>query len=130
MIAAIIFVISITAFGYFGICYWRATVQVASRALISDRLRVAAGISRPSLSPCDFRAILKIRDLTPNLEGNDTNFCALRTYYLIMQTIGHLFPSLTRWADAEMTMCSRYVAVRVGHHLERNIACAVRMRAM
>lgn len=130
MMATILFFVSIIAFGQFGIYYWRASIAATSRAPVSDRVRLAAGISTTSLSSRDFRAILNVHDLTPDLRGPAGKFRAIRAYYLVVETLGRFIPSVTDWAEAEMTMCSRYMAVIVDQHLERNMACAVHMRGM
>ena len=128
--AAILFLISVVGLGQFGVYYWRATIAANSTVPVSDRVRVAAGISTTSVSSRDFRAILKVHDLTPDLRGRGENFRAIRAYYLVVEKLGHLIPLAADWAEAEMTMCSRYVAVLIDQHLERNMACAVRMRGM
>jgi hypothetical protein len=130
MMATILFLISMVAFGQFGIYYWRATIADISRAPVSDRVRVAAGISTTSLSSRDFRAVLNVHDLAPDLRGFGGKFRAIRVYFLMAEILGRLIPSVTDWAEAEKTMCSHYIAVAVDQHLERNMACAVRMRGM
>ena len=45
MIAAILFTVSIVAFAQFGLYYWRAMISGVASQAISDRIRVAAGIS-------------------------------------------------------------------------------------
>ncbi|MBZ5698325.1 MAG: hypothetical protein LAN18_07220 [Acidobacteriia bacterium] len=130
MIATILFFISIIAVGQFGIYYWRASIAATSKVPVSDRVRVAAGISTTSLSSRDFQAILNVHDLTPDLRGPAGKFRAIRAYFLVAETLGHLIPSVTDWAEVEKTMCSHYIAVLVDQHLERNMACAVRMRGM
>jgi hypothetical protein len=130
MMAAIIFLISTIAFGQFGIYYWRATIAATSRTPVSDRVRQAAGISTPSLSPRDFRAILDLHDVTPALRGSDGQFLAIRVYYLVMEKLGRLIPPVSEWAEREMTMCSNYMAVLLDRHIERNMACAMRMRGL
>ena len=69
MIAVILFCVSMVALGQFGLYYWRASIGNTATRQISDRVRVAAGIPAASVSARDFRAILSVNDLTPNLEG-------------------------------------------------------------
>jgi hypothetical protein len=130
MLATNPFLISIVASGQFGIYYWRASVASISRVPISDRVRVAAGISTTSLSPRDFRAILKAHNLTPGLRGPGGKFHAIRAYYFALESLGRFVPSVTGWAESEMTICSRYLAVLLDQHLDRNMAWAVRMRGL
>jgi hypothetical protein len=130
MMAAIIFVISIIAFGQFGICYWRATIAAASKVPVSDRVRLAAGISTGSLSSRDFRAILDLHAVTPALKGSQSQFLVIRAYYLVMAKLAQAVPAANKWAESEMTMCSNYMAVLLDRHIERNLACAMRVRGM
>jgi hypothetical protein len=130
VIAAILFCVSIVAFGQFGLYYWRATIAVTATRQVSNRLRVAAGISAASVGSRDFRAILSVRDLTPDLSGPGGTYLAVRAYYSIAETVGRLIPSAIGWSEPEMAMCSRYVAVVVDQHLDRNMDCATQMRGI
>lgn len=130
MIARIIFCFSIVALGQFGLYFWRASIENTANRQISDRVKVAAGIPAAPVTSRDFRAILSVHDLTPDLRGPGCGYRTIRAYYSIVEKIGRLIPSLTGWAEAEMAMCSRYAAVLVGQHLERNMACAHQLRRM
>ena len=130
MIAAILFCVSIVACGQFGLYYWRAMILSVSALPVSDRLRVAAKILTTSVGARDFRAIMSTHDLVPDLGGSSGGFRAIRTYYAVVEKLGRLIPSLAKWSEAEMTTCSRYAAVLVDQHLERNLICAAQMRGM
>jgi hypothetical protein len=130
VIAAILFCLSVVAFGQFALYYWRASIAAASTRQVSDHVRIATGISAASVSSRDFRAILTIHELTPDLSGPGRGFRTLRAYYSIVEKIRRLIPLLNDWAEAEMAMCSRYAAVRVGQHLERNMNCAAQLRGI
>jgi hypothetical protein len=127
MLATNLSLISIVAFGQFGIYCWRASFAATSRVPISNRVRVAAGVSTTSVSPRDFRAILKMHEMTPELGGPKRKFRTIRAYYLAVESLGRFIPSVTGWAEAEMTMCSCCLAVLLDQHLDRNMAWAVRM---
>jgi len=130
MIVAIIFVISVVAFAQFGLYYWRATISGIAAQAISDRIRVAAGITHAAIGAQDFRNIIILKDLSPGLRGPNGNFTAIRTYYAVVQKLGSIIPAMASWADAEMATCSRYVAVLMDQHLERNMACAAQVRGI
>jgi hypothetical protein len=130
MIAVILFAVSTVAFVQFGLYYWRATISGVAGQAISDRIRVAAGISASVVGAQDFRSILILKDLSPDLRGPAGSFIAVRAYYSIIQKIGKIAPAMSSWSNAEMATCSRYVAVLVGQHLERNIECAAQMRGI
>jgi hypothetical protein len=130
MIAAILFCVSIVALGQFGLYYWRATISNISTQPVSDRVRIAAGIPTSSPKSSDFRAILNVLELTPTLNGDNGAYRTVRAYYVLVEKIGRLIPAVTAWAEAEMEMCSRYMAVLVDQRLDRNMDCAVKLRGI
>lgn len=130
MIAVIIFLVSVVAFAQFGLYYWRATISGIAAEAISDRIRVAAGITHAGIGARDFRSIIILKDLSPDLRGPNGNFAAIRTYYALVEKLASIIPAMASWADAEMATCSRYVAVLMDQHLERNMACAAQVRGM
>ncbi|HEV7966166.1 MAG TPA: hypothetical protein VGP19_01275 [Candidatus Acidoferrales bacterium] len=130
MIAAIIFLVSVVASGQFGLYYWRATISGIAAQDVSERIRVAAGITHPSISAQDFRNIIILKDLSPDLRGPNGSFWAIRTYYAVVEKFGSVVPAMASWANAEMTTCSRYVAVLMDQHLERNMVCAAQVRGV
>jgi hypothetical protein len=130
MIAAILFMVSVVAFGQFGLYYWRATISGIAAEAISDRIRVAAGISSAAISAKDFGNIIILNDLSPDLRGPNGSFWGIRTYYSVVRSLGRIVPAMASWAEAEMETCSRYAAVLMDQHLERNMACAAQARGM
>ena len=130
MIAAILFTVSVVAFTQFGLYYWRATISGVASHAVSDRIRVAAGISAAVVGGQDFHSILILKDLSPDLRGPSGSFRTLRAYYAIVEKLGSIIPAMASWSNAEMATCARYVAVLMDQHLERNMACAAQMRGM
>ncbi len=130
MIAVIILIVSVVAFAQFWIYYWRATMSGIAAQTISDTIRVAAGITHESINGQDFRNILILKDLSPSLRGPSGNMFAIRMYFKAIEKMGQMVPAMASWANAEMTTCSRYVAVRMDQHLQRNILCAAQVRGM
>lgn len=130
MIPATIFAVSVVAFVQFGLYYWRATISGIASQAISDRIRVATGITHEGIGAQDFRSILILKDLSPDLRGPHGNFTAIRTYYAVVEKLGRIVPAMANWANGEMVTCSRYVAVLMDQHLERNMACAAQVRGM
>ncbi len=119
MIAAMLFCFSMVALGQFGLYYWRANIASTATQQVSDRVRVAAGIPE-AVSSRDFRAILRVHGLTSDLREPGRTHRAIRVYYFVVEKIGRLIPPVNDWAEAELTMCSRYVAVLLEQRLERN----------
>jgi len=130
MIAAILFTVSVVAFAQFGLYYWRATISGIAAQAISERIRIAAGITSNAIGAQDFHNILILNDLSPDLRGPNGSFRAIRTYYATLQKLGRIVPAMASWAEAEMATCSRYVAVLMDQHLERNMVCAAQVRGI
>ena len=128
MTAAILLCVSIVTLGQFCFYYWRATFVSISAQQVSDRIRVAAKIGAPEVGSRDFRAILSVYDLVPGLRGSGTSLRTIRAYHSVVEKFGRLIPSIAKWAEAETTNCSRYAAVLLDQHLQRNLECAVRVR--
>jgi hypothetical protein len=130
MIAIVILIVSVASFAQFWIYYWRATMSGVAAQAVSERIRVAAGITHETISAQDFRSILILKDLSPTLSGPSGSLFAIRTYYKVIEKVGRLVPTMASWANTEMATCSRYVAVRMDQHLQRNILCAAQVRGM
>jgi hypothetical protein len=130
MIAAILFTVSTAALVQFALYYWRAIISGVAAQPVSDRIRTAAGITAPQIAAQDFHSILSLHDLSPDLRGPNGSFMGVRTYYSVVKRIGSLIPAMASWANGEMLTCSRYVAVLVDQHLERNMACAAQVRGI
>jgi hypothetical protein len=130
MIAAIIFMVSVVAFAQFGLYYWRATISGIAAQAISERIRVAAGITHAGIAAQDFRNIIILKDLSPDLRGPSGSFKAVRAYYAVVEKVGNIIPAMASWANNEMATCARYAAVLMDQHLERNMVCAAQVRGM
>ncbi len=130
MVAAIIFVVSVVTFGQFALYYWRATISGVASQAISDRIRVAAGITHAGIGAQDFHNIVILKDLSPDLGGPSGSLMTIRVYYAVVESLGRIVPAMAGWANTEMATCSRYVAVLMDQHLERNMACAAQARGV
>jgi len=128
--AVILLTFSIVAFVQFGLYYWRATISSVASRVVSERIRVAAGLSASTIGPRDFYSILILKDLSPDLRGPGGSFFAIRTYYSVIEKMSRIVPAMASWANSEMATCSRYVAVLLDQQLERNMACAAQMRGI
>jgi hypothetical protein len=130
MAAAILLTVSVVAFGQFGLYYWRAAISGVASHQISERIRLAARIPSSVIAGRDFRNILVLNTLTPDLRGPNGSFTLVRGYFSVVETLGKLIPAMASWADAEMATCARYVAVVMDQHMERNMACAAEIRGI
>jgi hypothetical protein len=130
MIPAIILTVSVTALLQFGLYYWRAIIAGIAAQPVSDRIRTAAGLTTAQIGAQDFRSIVSLHDLSPDLRGPNGSFMGVRAYYSAVEKLGSLIPAMANWANTEMLTCSRYVAVLVDQHLERNMVCAAQVRGI
>lgn len=130
MIPVLIFAVSVVAFAQFGLYYWRATIAEVAAQAISERIRVAAGITHDGIGAQDFRSIIILKELSPGLRGSNGNFTAIRAYYAMVEKLGRVAPAMASWAESEMAICSRYAAVVMDQHLERNMVAAAQARGM
>ena len=130
MIPAILLTVSTVAFGQFALYYWRAMIFGVAAHEISDRTRIAAGITSTTLGAKDLRSILMLNNVWPVLHGSRNSFRCVRSYYAVMEKLGRMIPAVSSWADGEMATCSRYVAVLMDQQLDRNIACAAQLRGI
>jgi len=128
MVVAILIAVSLVAFAQIWLHYWRAAISGIAGVAISDRVRVAAGITHEGFGPQDFRNIIILKDLSPDLRGTKVRFRTLRGYYAVVEKLGSTVPGMAGWAESEMATCSRYAAVLMDQHLERNMVCAAQVR--
>jgi hypothetical protein len=47
-----------------------------------------------------------------------------------VKMLGSIVPAMASWANGEMETCSRYVAVLMDQHMERNMVCAAQVRSL
>jgi hypothetical protein len=121
MVIALICVISAFALTQFVLLYWRATVSVVAAAPISESVRRAAGIHGESPAATDFRAILRLHDICPDLRSSSPGVEIVQGYYMLVSALRRLIGSaLDSWAAREMATCSRYVAARVDQRIAHN----------
>ena len=124
MIATFLVLAIFGVFGQLELLYWRTKIANISTQPVSDRVRTAAGISSQEVGVQDFRSILSLHEHAPGLHGPSGNFRVLNSYFKAMEKLGRWMPSSAAWANAEMTICSKYAAVIVDQNLERNLARA------
>ena len=130
MVVTIIITVSVFALAMLGFFYWRAIICGIARQPISDPIRVAAEVVSEGIGPRDFRNIIILKDLSPDLYGRSECFKGICANYTIVERLGKLLPVLSAWADVEMTTCSRYAAVLMHQHLQRNMIYAAQVRGM
>ncbi len=121
--------LAILALGIMAFGCWRAIVGGIAARPISDRLRVAAGRAASDLTGADFAVLERLFAAAGVLEGTAADAIVIRTYYSGVRALKSLLPAFAPWSEREMTVCSRYLAVRVDRFLATNAACARRVRS-
>jgi hypothetical protein len=130
MILTIILAAFAVACGHLALLYWRALMRKVASKPLSDRIHAVRKANDEPIGSRDFRPILGLYDMTPGLGGARKALTTIRSYYWVIERVGPVVPGMNTWAESEMATCSRYVAVIVDQHLERNMAFAAKMRAM
>src|SRR5260370_7290375 len=87
MFAAMLFAISIVALSQFAVYYWRAMLVGAAAQPVSERILAAAGVRNGKLTGEDFRPLLGLHDLTPELSSGGKNLALVPAYYALLHAI-------------------------------------------
>src|SRR5258708_34883128 len=101
MFAAMLFAISIVALSQFAVYYWRAMLVGAAAQPVSERILAGAGVRNGKLTGEDFRPLLGLHDLTPELRTGRKNLALVRVDYAPVEGVTWLARRcLTSVADA------------------------------
>ncbi len=132
MFAAMLFAISIVALSQFAAYYWRAMLAGVAAQPVSDRILAAVGV-QGQLTGQDFRALLGLHDLTPELRSGGKGLGLVRRYYALVDglalLLGHSMPAVAAWSERELAVCARYAAVQIDRRLQINLELAASMRS-
>lgn len=128
MISVLMLIAALIGLAQFGVSYWRSMLASTGAQPLSERFRAASGLEHRKPSASDFSAILSLHRLTPGLDNQPSRLRCLQVYYSLVDSLRKL-PALREWAQAEMTTCSRYLAVTVDQRLSNNLACATEIRS-
>lgn len=125
MVPLLILAFSSFALVKFGISQWRAILITAASQRISDTLQVHAGIDNATIDGQDFGSLLALCDrLSPGLRKTSAWLREVSIYYRIVtgleRAVRLKLPSVSIWANREMQLCSRYVAVVLDQDLAMN----------
>jgi hypothetical protein len=132
MIAAMILVVAATAMVQFAFYYWRALVLTFAAQELSERIQQVTEAGQPAAA--NFEALLALQKMCPELETGSKRIGAVAAYYRALSALksamGRIAPAISRWAEQEMSTCTRYAAVVVDHRLQENFACAAQIRSL
>jgi hypothetical protein len=110
----------------FGISQWRAIWITSASQPLSDALQLEAGIDSAAIGARDFGSLMDLCDqLSPGLKKTTPWLKEVSIYYRAVAKLEHAFrlklPSISSWANREMQVCSRYVAVVLDQALSMNL---------
>jgi hypothetical protein len=110
----------------FGISQWRAIWITSASQPLSDALQLEAGIDGAAIGARDFGSLMNLCDqLSPGLKKASPWLKEVSIYYravaAIEKAVRLKLPSISSWANREMQVCSRYVAVVLDQALSMNL---------
>jgi hypothetical protein len=128
VISYIILIASVGGLAQFGISYWRSILAGMAAKQLSAEFAIASGLDHETPLAEDFGALLSLNRLTPGLNQSAGKMVGLQAYFTAVKMLSGL-PALKSWAQSELNICSRYLAVIVDQRLSHNLACAAEMRS-
>jgi hypothetical protein len=134
MVSFLILAFACFALVKFGISQWRAIWITSASQPLSDSLQVEAGIDGATIGAQDFGSLLALCDqLSPGLKKTSPWLKEVSLYYRAVAKLEQAFllkfPSIANWANREMQVCSRYVAVLLDQDLSMNLDRQLAARA-
>jgi len=121
MMAAFIFIVSLTTLLMFFVSYCRSLMASSLRHTLSKEVRDVTGIPA-SASGRDFAKIMQLLQLCPERPDDRAGLQSVEIYYgilgLVEKTFARLLPSLRLWTEQERAGCANFAVVV----LDRRIA--------
>lgn len=129
MIAALIFVLSVSALVRFGVAQWRSIWRGIADQPLSGTLETASGIPSDAIGPGDFEVFVEICAKSCRLPRQSEIWLKeVSIYYRLLRILRNgsskVLPSIAAWADRELIACSRYAGAVLDHSLNANFAYA------
>jgi hypothetical protein len=133
MFATMILAIAIVAMFQFAIYYWRAVLTGVASLPVSNQVLEAAHADEGELRGADFRRLVGLYDLTPELMSGGTGLGLVSLYFAVVRKadalFGKLSPAFMNWGEREMALCARYAAVQIDRRLQANLEQVVSIRS-
>lgn len=128
LMAALIFVVSLIAFGQFFFFYARSVLAASRRHVLSDYVRdVAAslGMDPEAVRPEVFGKLLSLVELCPGSGEDELSIRAVRAYFAGLDWVRTLlaklptgaFARLAAWIEAERQACAYFAAVALDQRM-------------
>jgi len=126
MVSMFILVFAGFALVKFGIAQWRAIWITTANQPLSESLQLTAGIDGAHVGAGDFSTLMNLcNELSPELKKKSPWLREVSVYYCAVEKLEQAFrmkmPTISEWANTEMQICSRYVAVVLDQNLSMSI---------
>jgi hypothetical protein len=128
VLSVVMLMMSVAVGAQFFLGYWRALLAGMAAQPLSEKFFVAAGFKHASMRAEDFGKLLSLHRLMPDVKAVPNTVWRLRVHYSAMRMLGGL-PAIGSWAQKEMAVCARCLAVMVDQRLLLNLACAAEARS-
>ena len=133
MFAAMILAIAIVALFQFAMYYWRAVLTGTASLPVSNLVLEAAHVDETNMRGSDFRRLVSLYDLTPELKSGSRGLGLVSLYFMLVRNaeaiLGKLSPAVMNWGERETALCARYAAVQIDRRLQANLAQAASIRS-
>ena len=133
MFSAMLFAISIVALSQFALYYWRAMLAGAAALPVSERTLAAAHLENGLVTGQDFATLVRLHELTPDLQPGGKGLGLVPLYYWVVNSLGALagssMPALAAWSQRESAICARFAAVQVDRRMQANLELAASLRS-
>jgi len=120
MMAAFILACSIVFLLQFFISYCRSLIAASAREQLSQEVQEVTGLKQPATEE-EFARVVQLLQLCPERPEERGEINLIRTYFrmlgVVRVTIARIVPSLERWASAERSQCTHFVAVVLGRRI-------------
>jgi hypothetical protein len=125
MVSVFILVVAAMALVHFAVAQWRAIWISAANQSVSEALQMETGLDADTVRDTDFPKLVSLygevcsdKTSAPWLREIALYYRAVTALHEVSQKV---LPSLSNWAETEMKICSRYVAVAIDQHLSLNM---------
>ncbi len=134
LMAALIFVVSVVAFGQFFFFYTRSVLAASRRHVLSEHLREVVGLDPAALTGDWFGRMLQLVELCPGSGEDEMGLRAVRAYFSSLSWMRRLLPGraqgflarLGEWIERERQACAYFAAVALDQRIAYSRALLAR----
>jgi hypothetical protein len=124
MIAAMILVVSLAFFFQFFVVYCRSLIAAYNEAELSPDAREVTGIEDHIVNGDDFRRMVQLVRICPDLADDGRELRAVSLYYRMVSGLRRLLhtlaPNFAEWLERERQSCVYFAAVALDRRIAQN----------